>query len=1111
MRGTRVIATVLRREEEMHMMIQRLTCLAAVGVASTAMAGNFTFDAGGDGTSWDDAENWAPDGVPGIGDSVTIGVSQVSTFTVSVSAPVEVAALDVLNGSNLHFFNDATITATEAASFFGDLLGGDDAFVDCFGEGTIVVDGVGTFNSLSLGDQTDLVVNGSMSAISDDDSWAQILGTTEADVVIHGSLMLQGGSSGNNRISSGTVTIAPGGSMHVTSGGWDVSSVTPHSVSLGGAVSVDMASDSRFVVAGLVAADGDVHVMSGTMEIGGTPLAEIGGLVTVDEFATLHCSGGNTSTMRFTGQLTGAGRLLAGARVVFDDLDATIATVEQGDGLGRALVFAGASTLTGDLTTNGEICGSGELTALGATDLGPGTGLGEQASLVLGGPAVIDNLVITTDASLTLEADAMVVGNIGDGGSQGGALIIAPGVTVTMNGPTFLAVGAESENLGTMLKIGPETLVIADAHFTGFANHGLISVLEGTLISASTAPQSGEFHVAAGATLESNRGTFTETSAWTGEGLVRIVSGGSLIMHHGRISVPTAEFLASVGGSGTFTFQTLTIGVAALRQDVLVITDELILTANCEVKDNAHLQVLGNCVQEVSVGLSASGRLEIFGTWDWMDGALGGPATGQGRVVVAAGGTLNCLVLGDPKSPFDLKSPFDNDGRMALDHGGLLRFRAALASTNNGTIECLSGESRYQDGPLIQGPSGSLRLNGGVMTVASPWPNLRVDAGLIAGTGTFTDKILAPSATISPGNSPGELVFDAGLSLGTSAACVIEIAGTDTGSFDRLTVNGVAEIDGVLIIGYLDGYEPPIGSVFTVLTADSVVGAFTDVAGPGVYDVTYTGTEVIVAVVDPDLRCPGDADGDGDTGFPDLLSILAAWGPCGESCPQDLDRDGNVGFPDLLVVLASWGPCPENVVYDVTLSSPLHTVGVPPTTGGGPPVRETVSAMVYNLPVVVPSLGPLVDQPLQFSWGEGEGTYAFFVVHDLPSAPRWWIEFDVVIEEESFGTSTFRASVPTGGTGGAFLRFSNGLLVVGPGIDPVVVEYELGTPLRVRIEMDFDKGTRRYLLDDVLILEHSTLPGGVMGSLVFNGSSPLRSGGTGGLAAIDNVRITNSD
>jgi hypothetical protein len=50
----------------------------------------------------------------------------------------------------------------------------------------------------------------------------------------------------------------------------------------------------------------------------------------------------------------------------------------------------------------------------------------------------------------------------------------------------------------------------------------------------------------------------------------------------------------------------------------------------------------------------------------------------------------------------------------------------------------------------------------------------------------------------------------------------------------------------------------------------------------------------------------GDADGDGDVDFADLLLVLSAWGPCPAPCASDFDGDGAVGFADLLFVLSNW-------------------------------------------------------------------------------------------------------------------------------------------------------------------------------------------------------------
>jgi probable HAF family extracellular repeat protein len=82
------------------------------------------------------------------------------------------------------------------------------------------------------------------------------------------------------------------------------------------------------------------------------------------------------------------------------------------------------------------------------------------------------------------------------------------------------------------------------------------------------------------------------------------------------------------------------------------------------------------------------------------------------------------------------------------------------------------------------------------------------------------------------------------------------------------------------------------------------------------WDVNNTGVIVGVGSLKAQLRAwiltpvlIGDLNGDGEVGFADLSSLLAAWGPCPPAppCPADLDRDGAVAFADLSELLARWG------------------------------------------------------------------------------------------------------------------------------------------------------------------------------------------------------------
>lgn len=62
-------------------------------------------------------------------------------------------------------------------------------------------------------------------------------------------------------------------------------------------------------------------------------------------------------------------------------------------------------------------------------------------------------------------------------------------------------------------------------------------------------------------------------------------------------------------------------------------------------------------------------------------------------------------------------------------------------------------------------------------------------------------------------------------------------------------------------------------------------------------------------VFDLATPCLGDIDGDGSVGVPDLLILLANWGPCADcdDCPGDLNDDCTVGVADLLILLSNWG------------------------------------------------------------------------------------------------------------------------------------------------------------------------------------------------------------
>ncbi len=90
------------------------------------------------------------------------------------------------------------------------------------------------------------------------------------------------------------------------------------------------------------------------------------------------------------------------------------------------------------------------------------------------------------------------------------------------------------------------------------------------------------------------------------------------------------------------------------------------------------------------------------------------------------------------------------------------------------------------------------------------------------------------------------------------------------------------------------------------LRAKASVGIDSEVPPPASGEAFFDFTFEVAAA------CPWDLDDNGSVGVPDLLALLASWGPCPPKadCPADFDNNGNVGVSDLLVLLANWGPCP---------------------------------------------------------------------------------------------------------------------------------------------------------------------------------------------------------
>jgi len=171
----------------------------------------------------------------------------------------------------------------------------------------------------------------------------------------------------------------------------------------------------------------------------------------------------------------------------------------------------------------------------------------------------------------------------------------------------------------------------------------------------------------------------------------------------------------------------------------------------------------------------------------------------------------------------DLTAPSINvdEGSHKLQLGvGLLADAAVTVSGGDlsfdGPVD-LMGKTLSLSGSVILNHSVVDSVGGGSVTLLS---------GDVSGVGTISGDVDNQSATVSPGNSPGELTIDGHYNQGSGGTLAIEIGGTQAGvNHDVLNVLGDASLAGTLHVTLLDGFTPSGGDAFKVLTAS---GELTD-------------------------------------------------------------------------------------------------------------------------------------------------------------------------------------------------------------------------------------------------------------------------------------------
>ncbi len=153
-------------------------------------------------------------------------------------------------------------------------------------------------------------------------------------------------------------------------------------------------------------------------------------------------------------------------------------------------------------------------------------------------------------------------------------------------------------------------------------------------------------------------------------------------------------------------------------------------------------------------------------------------------------------------------------------------FTTAGALTNAGDITVSGGSTLTISGALTESGGSTILAHG---TLTSTTGTVTLTDGLLSGTGTVKGNVSNTGVSISPGasGSAGTLTIQGTYTQGAGGSLNVALGGTGAGvGYDQLVVTGSASLGGTINISTINGYVPPVGSAFQVLTFASKTGDF---------------------------------------------------------------------------------------------------------------------------------------------------------------------------------------------------------------------------------------------------------------------------------------------
>jgi fibronectin-binding autotransporter adhesin len=698
------------------------------------------------------------------------------------------------------------------------------------------------------------------------------------------TLVNKGTINANGQVSSGALTVQPGsGGLTNTA---TLEATNQGTLVLEGKITntggtIEALGQNGGTVSATVKLAADTTVTGGTLTtttagsnsgiIEGTGAVTLNGITNSGNYAV---SAGTTTTLEGTvansGSITLSGSTLSMGNSVTLNGAGTVVLSNSASNL-----ITGATTgLT--LTTANTIEGSGTISKLGIVNAGTIAANQSTPLIILPSSSGLNN-----EGTLSVSTgDTMQIGT-----SAGGALLNFSGTTLT--GGTY--------NVSGTLQFGVSgTSVVTDAANISLTGAGAKIIDFGglnVLKEMATITSAGSFTLSSSAAF-TTAGNFNNNGKLTVNATSKFSVAGSLSNFSSSTKTLTGGTY-TVGGKLNFAGANIVTDAANITLNgtgEIVnstnssngLTNLAIITAagSFTLGNKANFTTAGNLTDNGKLTVNSGSKLTIAGALTNFNSSTNTLASGTytlGGTMEFTGANIvnnaaNLTISGSAAKILNgttngLANFANNTGTLIVTGSGSFTTGSA-AFTNSGKVTVAKGSTlTVGGGDAYNQFAGTTTVDG---TLSGSSTGINVTGGTILGAGKLNGNVTVGGSgtapTISAGDSgkAGLLAITGNYTQLSSATMNSFIGGTTVGTqYSQLQVSGTASLAGTLTVTLASGFTPTVGSTFTVFTAASISGAFSNstipINGSEHFNVSYTSTGVVLTVASGATQSGGSA------------------------------------------------------------------------------------------------------------------------------------------------------------------------------------------------------------------------------------------------------------